>query len=110
MDTLIDARFPIGNYDPQPYSQKQKEAWLADILFLPRQLEMSILNLDEPHLNTPYREGGWTIKQVIHHVADSHMNAYIRFKLGLTEHEPVIKSYQRLCRAWSKVSEMFTAR
>jgi hypothetical protein len=99
----MDTRFPIGKYERQPYSDKQREAWLADILFLPRQLEMSILNLDEQQLETPYREGGWTVKQVIHHVADSHMNAYIRFKLGLTEDNPTIKPYMEAL--WAEVSD-----
>lgn len=99
----LDPRFPIGKYQPQPYSESQKEAWLTDILFLPRQLEMSILNLDEQQLETPYREGGWTVKQVIHHVADSHMNAFIRFKLGLTEQNPVIKPYEEAL--WAEQSD-----
>lgn len=103
MNSTTDHRYPLGKYEPQPFSQKQKDAWLTDILFLPRQLEMSILNLDEVHLNTPYREGGWTIKQVIHHVADSHMNALIRFKLGLTEQEPAIKPY--LEGEWAKLHD-----
>ncbi len=103
MDTVIDPRYPIGKYQPQPYSEKQKEAWLTDLLFLPRQLEMSILNLDEAQLNTPYREDGWSVKQLVHHVADSHMNAFIRFKLGMTEHDPVIKPYAE--KEWAKMSD-----
>jgi uncharacterized damage-inducible protein DinB len=103
METSIDARYPIGKYIPQPYSEKQKEAWLADILFNPRQLEMAVLNLDEAQLATPYREGGWSVKQVIHHVADSHMNAYMRFKLGLTEENPTIKPY--LEEKWAELSD-----
>lgn len=93
MSSSIDQRYPIGRFEAVPYSDKEKEALLADILFLPRKLEYAIINLDESQLNTPYRDGGWTVKQVIHHVADSHMNAYIRFKLGLTEDQPVIKPY-----------------
>jgi uncharacterized damage-inducible protein DinB len=103
MDTVTDFRYPIGKYEPRPFSEKQKETWLADILFLPRQLEMSILNLDESQLNTPYREEGWTVKQLVHHVADSHMNAYIRFKLGLTEDNPTIKPYKE--DLWAKLSD-----
>ena len=89
----MDQRFPIGKYEPKPFSAEQKEKWLTDILFLPRQLEMAILNLDEQQLETPYREEGWTVRQVIHHVADSHMNAFIRCKLALTETNPIIKPY-----------------
>jgi hypothetical protein len=90
----MDQRFPIGKYEPKPFSAEQKEKWLTDILFLPRQLEMAILNLDEQQLETPYREEGWTVRQVIHHVADSHMNAFIRCKLALTETNPIIKPYE----------------
>ena len=89
----VDLRYPIGEYEPQPFSIEKKIEWLADIKFLPLQLENALLNLDEAQLQTPYREGGWTIHQLVHHVADSHMNAYIRFKLGLTEDNPTIKPY-----------------
>lgn len=90
----IDPRYPNGKYEPQPYSAEQKEKWLLDIRFLPEELEQSLLNLDAEQLHTPYREGGWTVQQLVHHVADSHMNAYIRFKLGLTEENPTIKPYE----------------
>lgn len=103
MEATTDLRYPIGKYVPQSFSQKQKDEWLADILFNPRQLEMAVLNLDEAQLNTPYREDGWTVKQVIHHVADSHMNAYIRFKLGLTETNPTIKPYAE--EKWAQLSD-----
>jgi uncharacterized damage-inducible protein DinB len=86
-------QYPIGKFEPQPFSEKQKEAWLLDIKFLPEEIERAILNLDKAQLDTPYREGGWTVQQVVHHVADSHMNAYCRFKLGLTENNPSIKPY-----------------
>jgi uncharacterized damage-inducible protein DinB len=94
METGNDPRYPIGKVVNLPFSEKNKEALLAEILFLPRQLEYAILNLDEMQLQTPYREGGWTVKQLVHHVADSHINAYVRFKLGLTEEQPVIKPYR----------------
>ncbi len=89
-----DPRYPIGKYEPKPFSEEQKQAWLLDLQFLPEALERAINNLDEAQLNTPYRDGGWTVKQLVHHVADSHMNAYIRFKLGLTEDKPTIKPYE----------------
>lgn len=94
-----DQRYPIGKYEPQPFSTAQKEKWLADIRFLPEELESSIINLDAAQLQTAYREGGWTVQQLVHHVADSHMNAYTRFKLGLTENNPVIKPYDE--KAWA---------
>lgn len=99
----MDLRYPIGKYDPQPYSVKQKENWLNDIKFLPQSLENAILNLDEAQQETPYREGGWTIKQLVHHVADSHMNAYCRFKLGLTENNPTIRPYEE--QLWAELSD-----
>ena len=89
-----DQRYPIGKYEPKPFSQEQKEKWLLDIKFLPEELERSLLNLDTAQLQTAYRDGGWTVQQLVHHVADSHMNAYIRFKLGVTETNPLIKPYQ----------------
>jgi uncharacterized damage-inducible protein DinB len=90
-----DPRYPIGTYEPKPFSIPQKIEWLADIKFLPVLLENAVLNLDEEQLHTPYREGGWTVHQLVHHVADSHMNAYCRFKLGLTEDNPSIKPYDQ---------------
>ena len=101
--TSTDLRYPIGPYEPQPFSGKQKDEWLNDIKFLPQLLENAVINLDEPQLLTPYREGGWTIQQLVHHVADSHMNAYIRFKLGLTEDNPTIRPYDQV--AWALLSD-----
>ena len=88
-----DIRYPIGKYQLVDFSSAEKESRLADILFLPRLLEFAVLNLDEPQLHVSYREEGWTINQIVHHVADSHMNAFIRFKLGMTEENPTIKPY-----------------
>ncbi|MEI6086572.1 MAG: putative metal-dependent hydrolase [Bacteroidota bacterium] len=102
----IDPRYPIGKYEPQPYSEEQKKKWLFDLQFLPEGIERAILNLDEAQLDTPYRTEGWTVKQVVHHVADSHMNAYIRFKLGLTEDHPVIKPYEE--KEWANLSDNFS--
>ncbi len=100
MDTL---KYPIGKYVEQPFSEKQKGEWLLDIEALPIQLEYAVVNLDEAQLNTTYRDGGWMIKQVVHHVADSHMNAYIRFKLGLTEEHPTIKAYDE--KKWAEMED-----
>lgn len=97
----MDLRYPIGRYEPQPYSERCKNDWLNDIKFLPQSLETALLNLDEAQQLTPYREGGWTVKQVAHHVADSHINAYCRFKLGLTEDNPVIRPYEE--QLWAEL-------
>lgn len=93
-----DVRYPIGKYEIMPFSEALKQEWLADIKFLPNLLEAAIANLDEHQLQTPYRDGGWTVHQLVHHIADSHMNAYIRFKLGFTETTPTIKPYDE--NAW----------
>lgn len=101
---MIELRYPIGEYQPQPFSQQQKEQWLKDLKFLPDDLSIAVQNLDEFQLNTPYRDGGWTVKQVVHHLADSHMNALIRFKLGLTEDNPTIKPYDEA--AWANLNDV----
>ena len=98
-----DPRYPIGKMQFVDYSEKEKEARLADILFLPRMLEYAVLNLDETQIQTPYRDGGWTVNQLIHHVADSHMNAFIRFKLALTEDNPTIKPYSEA--VWAELTD-----
>ena len=100
---MQDLRYPIGKYLPQPFSAKQLQEWIIDIQFLPNHLERALLNLDEHQLETAYRPEGWTVKQLVHHVADSHMNAYIRFKLGLTESNPVIKPYDEA--AWANLAD-----
>jgi uncharacterized damage-inducible protein DinB len=104
MPTAIDRRYPIGHYEPQPFSIQTKVEWLADIKFLPLAMENAVLNLDEAQLQTPYREGGWTVNQLVHHVADSHMNAYCRFKLGLTEDNPSIKPYEE--KLWAELHDV----
>lgn len=101
--STTDPRYPIGKYEPQLYSDRQLRDWLNDIRYLPSALESSLLNLDEAQIDTPYRDGGWTIRQVVHHVADSHMNAIIRFKLGLTEEVPKIKTYQE--KRWAELGD-----
>jgi uncharacterized damage-inducible protein DinB len=104
MPITTDPRYPIGAYEAKPFSIPQKVEWLADIKFLPVQLESSVLNLDEQQLHTPYREGGWTVHQLVHHVADSHINAYCRFKLALTEDNPQIKPYDQ--DLWVEMAEV----
>ncbi len=100
---MENLKYPIGKYNPEPFSEKKLAEYLMDIKFLPLQLESSVLNLDEAQLHTPYRPEGWTIHQLVHHVADSHMQAYTRFKLGLTEDNPTIKPYDE--NAWTKLSD-----
>jgi len=101
---MTDPRYPIGQYTPQPFTEEQKNKWLLDVHFLPEELERAVLNLDEAQLHTPYRAGGWTVHELVHHLADSHMNAYCRFKLGLTENRPVIKPY--LENEWTNLNDV----
>lgn len=103
---MTDLRYPIGKYEPVPYAAPEKQAWLNELKRLPDQLEMAVQNLDEQQLDTPYREGGWTVRQVVHHLADSHMNAFARFRLGLTENNPVIKPYDE--NAWAALADVRT--
>lgn len=103
-DPLLDLKYPIGRFEPQPYSERQKRKWLIDIQQLPGMLEDAILNLDEDQLHTPYRPGGWTLHQVIHHVADSHMNALCRIKLILTEDNPTIRPYKEAL--WAELNDV----
>src|SRR5271169_2938040 len=90
----MDLRYPIGpfKFDGQP-SEQQIKQFISDIEQAPARLRAALAGLSEPQLETPYRPGGWTVRQVAHHVPESHMNAYIRFKLALTEDEPTIKPY-----------------
>jgi hypothetical protein len=101
---MTDPRYPIGKYEPQPYSEAHKLKWLNSLRQLPIELEYAIENLDATHLNSPYREGGWTIQQLVHHIADSHMNAYIRFKLALTEENLTIKTYEE--ERWAELADI----
>jgi uncharacterized damage-inducible protein DinB len=100
-----DLRYPIGKYEPQPYSEETKQRWLRDVQFFASDLEMAIQNMDAHQLDTPYREGGWSVKQLVHHMADSHMNAYIRFKLGLAEDNPTITPYEE--NDWAVMDDVF---
>ena len=99
-----DLRYPIGEYEPEIFSATIKEQWLSDIKFLPIAIETAITNLDEHQLKTPYRDGGWTVHQLVHHVADSHINAYCRFKLGYTEKNAAIRPYEE--KLWAMTTDV----
>jgi hypothetical protein len=92
---MEDLRYPIGRFRLSGETEHgQRDQWISDIADVPAALREAIRGLEPAQLDTPYREGGWTVRQVIHHLADSHMNAYIRFRLALTEDEPTIKPYK----------------
>ncbi len=90
-DTL---RFPIGRFTPPAKGDyAERVEWIRAIAELPAELEQAVAGLSDEHLDTPYRPDGWTIRQVVHHIADSHMNSYVRFRLAVTEDTPTIKPY-----------------
>lgn len=92
---LVIARYPIGQFtSPATITAAERDMWIRDIAECPSRMRAVVARLNDGQLSTPYREGGWTVRQVVHHVPDSHMNAYIRTKMALTEHEPVIKPYE----------------
>ena len=89
---MSDPRYPNGKFSYNgPLSPEQKKECLENIEQTPARIRAAIGGLSDAQLDTPYRDGGWTVRQVVHHVPDSHMNAYIRFKLALTEDDPAIK-------------------
>src|SRR5690349_7848530 len=91
----VDLRYPIGHYTPLSDADAATCARLIDeIERLPNELRAAVAGLSDAQLDTPYRDGGWTVRQVVHHVPDSHLNAYVRFKLALTEDTPRIKPYE----------------
>ncbi len=103
-----DLRYPIGKetddgFYNNEYTEQTKDVLLNDIKVLPAMLEHAVQNLDKSQLDTPYRPGGWTVHQLIHHIADSHINAVVRFKLALTEDNPTIKPYDE--GAWAQLSD-----
>jgi hypothetical protein len=93
---MPDPRYPIGPFEHRdPATPAQRAGWIADIVALPSLLRNAVAGLDDAQLDTPYRANGWTVRQVVHHLPDSHVNAYVRFKLTLTEDEPTIKPYDQ---------------
>lgn len=97
--------YPIGRFEmPLEYDETQIRKWIDRLEVSPQWYDTAIENLDEEQLKTPYRPGGWTLIQVVHHVADSHMNAYIRFKWALTENNPTIKTYME--KEWANLPDV----
>ncbi len=89
-----DLRYPIGKFSPpDPITPEDVGAWIGDLEALPDDLRQAVYRLNDEQLDTPYRPGGWTVRQVVHHLPDSHLNSFLRFKWALTEDRPVIKAY-----------------
>jgi hypothetical protein len=106
---MADLRYPIGpwSYPQSAITEDQRLGWIRDIATAPAALRAAVDGLTQAHLDTPYRPGGWTVRQVVHHVADSHMNGYVRFKLALTEDVPTIKPYDEAL--WATLAEVRTS-
>lgn len=101
---MEDLRFPIGEFDHGfDHSVEAREVRIKAIEELPAAVRTAVAGLSDNQLDTPYREGGWTVRQVVHHIADSHANAYCRFKLALTEDSPVIKPYHE--GLWAELAD-----
>lgn len=101
---MPDPRYPIGKFSfDGDVSDAARAARIADVEAAPRLLRAAVERLTPRQLDTPYREGGWTVRQVVHHVPDSHLNAYVRFKLALTEDAPTIKPYDEA--AWAALPD-----
>jgi hypothetical protein len=97
-------RYPLGRFAYQgPQTAEQRRDCIARIEAAPAAIRRAVDGLDEPQLDTPYREGGWTVRQVVHHVPDSHLNAYTRFRLALTEATPTIRPYQE--HLWAELPD-----
>ena len=103
-----DLRYPIGKFHrPGALTDAQRAEFISAIEETPAKVRAAVKGLNERQLDTPYRPGGWTVRQVVHHVPDSHMNAYVRFKLGLTEDEPTIKPYEEA--KWAELADAKTS-
>jgi hypothetical protein len=102
---MSDPRYPIGKFTfSGPLTDSQRSVFIDDVERAPSALRAAIKNLSPEQVETPYRDGGWTVRQVVHHVPESHMNAYTRFKLALTEDEPTIKPYME--NRWADTGEV----
>jgi hypothetical protein len=98
-----DLRYPIGSFAEVPATDDIRVAAIRDLAELPERMRAAIAGLTDAQLDTPYRPGGWTVRQLVHHVPDSHVNGYARLKLALTEDAPVIKPYDE--NAWAALAD-----
>ncbi|MEO8886384.1 MAG: YfiT family bacillithiol transferase [Mucilaginibacter sp.] len=99
-----ELKYPTGKFKvPAEYTAEAITGWINDIKELPANLRKAVTGLTDAQLDTPYRPGGWTVRQLVHHVADSHMNSIIRFKWALTEDQPTIKAYKQ--DEWAKLPD-----
>jgi len=105
---MTDLRYPIGQFlAPKEITEEIKQEWIQTLEDFPNKLENLVQGLSDDQLDTPYREGGWTIRQVVHHCSDSHHHSYTRFKWALTENSPIIKAYNEA--DWAELFDTKTA-
>lgn len=104
MSTAPDLRYPVGRFTPpSSINVETRQGWIEELEHLPLNLESAIRGLSAAQLNAPYRPGGWTVRQVVHHLPDSHLNCYVRYRLALTEDRPTIKPYDEA--AWAELPD-----
>ncbi|HTV82024.1 MAG TPA: bacillithiol transferase BstA [Acidobacteriaceae bacterium] len=103
----LDPRYPVGKFSRAEANLSDHAAAISTLAALPENLRAAVDGLSAAQLDTPYREGGWTVRQLVHHVADSHMNAYVRVRLALTEDWPAIKPYDE--KLWAQLTDASTA-
>ena len=104
----VDPRYPVGKFNrPETVTPELRVAAIAEIAAMPAALTNALEGLDREQLDTPYREGGWTVRQLVHHIADSHMNAFVRTRLALTEDWPAITAYDE--KAWAMLHDSTAA-
>jgi DinB family protein len=102
---MTDLRYPVGPFQPKASTTRaERDALIHEIGALPAAMEQAVRGLDERQLDTPYRDGGWTVRQVVHHVPDSNMNGYTRLKLAMTEEDPAIKLFDQ--EQWAKIADV----
>lgn len=105
---MTDLRYPIGKFTLEgEITDDRRQKWIDGIAETPGRLQAAVEGLSSQQIDTPYRPGGWTVRQVVHHLPDSHLNAYVRFKLALTEEEPTIKPYDE--QRWAELNDSLSA-
>jgi len=104
----MDLKFPIGKFELKaPATPEDRAQWIADLAAAPGLFREAVGGLDDAQLDTPYRPDGWTVRQVVHHMPDSHMNGYIRFRFAMTEDQPTVKPYDEA--KWAELHDAKTA-
>jgi hypothetical protein len=105
-ENLTKLKYPIGKFEfKKDVTSESRKTFIKEIELLPGKLSKAVSGLNDEQLDTPYRHDGWTVRQVVHHIPDSHLNAYVRIKLALTEKEPTIKTYEE--KEWAKLHDYY---